>query len=64
MRLPLTFSFLLCAAAAAVDTPDLPFVDLSGDQARQVVVAAGTAKHSVVSTRFTLAETDALRALR
>lgn len=28
--------------AAAVDTPDLPFVDLSGDTARQVVVAAGT----------------------
>jgi hypothetical protein len=38
--LPLLLGLGLRAAAA--DAPDLPFVDLSGDQARQVVVAAGT----------------------
>lgn len=30
------------ASLAAADSPDLPFVDLSGDTARQVVVAAGS----------------------
>lgn len=37
------FALLATAlAAAATESPDLPFVDLSGDTARQVVIAAGT----------------------
>jgi hypothetical protein len=79
----------------AADAPNVPVVDLSGDTARHVIVAAGTetiyeghpttllmpdgktifavattyvkyrpgsAKHSVVGTRFKIEETDRLAA--